>query len=220
MLIWIIVGALVALGQPWPIAFSVAAFGVHPAVGVLAAVAAAIWSGIARRSAVGDLGEGDWLRHVSAAVRAGSTLRQAIASSDPDFVGPLAVRLSRAGAGMADIGTAASHQLPQSGVRFAALCAMSEYSGSSVSSALTACVTAVERASERRRKLKTALAQVRMSAWVVGVGPIALTLAMLGFRGGVPEPGGPIVVVPMVIGYALQIAGLLLVFRISGRVVS
>ena len=61
------------------------------------------------------------------------------------------------------------------------------------------------------------LAQVRFSAWVVGVAPLALTVLVVGAN-GIPEPGGAAVVIPMAVGAFLQISGTVLVFVISGRV--
>jgi hypothetical protein len=55
-----------------------------------------------------------------------------------------------------------------------------------------------------------------MSAWVVGIAPLALTGLILVTQ-GIPEPGGAPVVIPMVIGAGLQLAGTSIVFVVSGK---
>jgi hypothetical protein len=57
-----------------------------------------------------------------------------------------------------------------------------------------------------------------MSAWVVGVAPLALT-GLLVIIKGIPEPGGASVVIPMVIGGSLQVVGTAIVLVVSGRAV-
>jgi hypothetical protein len=55
-----------------------------------------------------------------------------------------------------------------------------------------------------------------MSAWVVGVAPLVLTAVVVGMR-GVPASGTGIVVISMVAGAAMQVAGMLVVFSVSGK---
>ena len=72
------------------------------------------------------------------------------------------------------------------------------------------------RSAASRRKRRSALAQVRFSAWVVGVAPLVLTLLVVLTR-GIPQPRGAIIVIPMVVGFVLQVTGTATVFVLSGR---
>ena len=68
----------------------------------------------------------------------------------------------------------------------------------------------VDAATQAARDRRVALAQIRLSAVVVGVVPLVLAVAAVAVR-GVPEPGGPIVVVPMAVGASLMLAGSVIV---------
>lgn len=218
MLIWIVAAVAAGSGQPWTIVAGIVVFAVHPVAGTVVVIVAAVSSMvIARRRKVRVLDEAAWLRRVLATVSAGSTLRHALVVSGGQMAGSEVESLCRAGAGMDAVGAAAAKHLPISGTRFGALCSMSEFSGSSVAAALRSCIAAVEATVQRQRAHRTAMAQIRFSAWVVGLGPLVLTVGMVGVR-GIPEPGGAIVVVPMLIGFIMQMFGLLVVFHVSNRV--
>jgi hypothetical protein len=58
------------------------------------------------------------------------------------------------------------------------------------------------------------LAQVKLSAVVVGLVPVAASIGLVALR-GVPEPGGAVIVVPMIIGIAMQILGTGIVFAVA-----
>jgi precorrin isomerase len=117
---------------------------------------------------------------------------------------------------MAEVGAVFGSELPVNGARLASLCAMSELTGAPVGDAMKAAAERSERSAASRRKRRSALAQVRFSAWVVGVAPLVLTLLVVLTR-GIPQPRGAIIVIPMVVGFVLQVTGTATVFVLSGR---
>jgi Flp pilus assembly protein TadB len=71
-------------------------------------------------------------------------------------------------------------------------------------------------AQRRRREIRVATAQSRFSAVVVGVVPVLLAIVLVSVR-GVPEPGGPAVVIPMILGAVSMLVGSAVVFVMASR---
>ncbi|MCB1246091.1 MAG: hypothetical protein KDB69_02355 [Acidimicrobiia bacterium] len=217
MLMWVMVAIAAFAGLPWVLVGAAAIAAWHPLVAVGALTTVVGIQTVHRRRGREHRDESILLRRVGSRIRSGATLRAAIAELPASSVGPLVGRLCRSGAPMADIGDAIAEHLPTTGRRFAALCAMSEATGAPVDAAIDACLVVADAARDRERRLRTATTQARMSAWIVGCGPLVLTVLIVLLR-GVPEPGGVLVVIPMAVGLALQVAGMALVFRLSGNV--
>lgn len=214
---WVATGLGALLGAPWIVVGSMAVIAVAPVPGVIALAGASVAMHVVRRRrSAAERSESALLRSLAADVAAGLTLRQAIVTSQDVIVPARARRLCAAGSPMAEVGEALGSELPVSGRRLAALCAMSELSGAPFGEAMTAAARRSERREESRRNRRSALAQVRFSAWVVGVAPLVLT-AVVVVTQGIPEPGGAIIVIPMVVGVTLQVVGTALVFVLSGR---
>jgi Flp pilus assembly protein TadB len=117
---------------------------------------------------------------------------------------------------MNDVAEALITVLPVNGQAFRAICAFSEHTGARISAALGILADRADDASELVRERKVTLAQVKLSAVVVGLVPIAASIGLVVLR-GVPEPGGPVIVVPMVAGIALQVIGTAVVFTLASR---
>ena len=66
------------------------------------------------------------------------------------------------------------------------------------------------------RERRVSLAQVKLSAVVVGIVPMVVSVALVAVR-GVPDPGGALVVIPMIVGLSLQLVGVAIVFAVAGR---
>ncbi len=217
MLIWTIVGIGILVGAPVPIVGAVGLVAVSPIYGSIGLVAAAAFYGwrkrVKRTSASSEVA---LLRSLAGVVSAGGTLRHAISTSTSPLVTADARRLCATGASVAHIGDAMKTKMPTNGRQFAAMCAMSERTGSSVAPSLAAFADRAKAQELRDAKKRSSLAQIRFSAWVVGVAPLALTALIVAVR-GIPEPRGAVVVIPMVVGAALQITGTALVFAISSR---
>lgn len=217
MIVAVVVAVAVVAGAPWPLVAIGGAFGIAPGLATVGLAGFATVVAIRRRLGSSTAAsEADLFRALEASVSAGATLRGAIAQADHPAVTKVVTRLCSVGAPMAHIGAELADLLPVNGRSFSSLCAMSELTGSSVSRALDGFAERAERAEENRRRRRVSLTQTRMSAWVVGAAPLALTAVVLGVR-GVPEPGGVVVVVPIMVGAAMQVAGMVIVFAASGK---
>ena len=217
MVIWVLVAVGLAAGLPWWTILVAGATAVAPVRGTVAVVGVAmVLESVRRRRSNTAIDEVGLLRRIASSVAAGATLRQAIVLADVDQPYPVVGRLCRAGAPMADVGAAMKPMLPVSGQRFASLCAMSELTGAPVGDAVRSCADRAARDVANRRKLRASLAQVRLSAWVVGVAPLAMTGVVVATQ-GIPEPGGAIIVLPMVAGFILEIVGMGIVLMLSQR---
>jgi Flp pilus assembly protein TadB len=161
-------------------------------------------------------GEGDLLRQLAGRVSAGATIRSTISDPTISLVPRNARRLAALGVPMNDVAEALITVLPVNGQAFRAICAFSEHTGARISAALGILADRADDASELVRERKVTLAQVKLSAVVVGLVPIAASIGLVVLR-GVPEPGGPVIVVPMVAGIALQVIGTAVVFTLASR---
>ena len=218
MLMWVIAGLVAVSGAPWPVVLVAVVVASVPLQGSLLLIAVAVGDGWFRRTrSMRHASEAVLLRSLAGVVTAGGSLRDAIAQSEHESVSHDVRRLCMAGASITDVGAAIEPEIPINGRRFASMCAMSEHTGSSIAPSLRMFAARAKDAEDRDRQRRASLAQVRFSAWVVGVAPLALTALVVGAN-GIPEPGGAAVVIPMAVGALLQISGTVLVFVISGRV--
>ena len=217
MLIWAVVAVSLVAGVPLPIVGAMAVVGVSPAVGTALLVAFAAgyawWRRIQQHR---GRSEAALFREIASDVVAGTSLREAIMRCESDDVSHTVRRLCQSGASMAAVGAEMAVSLPVNGQRFSALCSMTEHSGAPVVDAIETFAENARAEEELNYRRRSSLAQARMSAWVVGVAPFALTGLLL-ITKGVPEPGGASVVIPMAIGGGLQLAGAAIVFVVSGQ---
>ena len=160
--------------------------------------------------------EGTLLRQFSGRVSAGATIRSTIADAAMVSVPMRARRLAALGQPMADVGDAMTCVLPVNGAAFRAICSFSEHTGAAIASALAVLAERADDATELARQRRVSLAQVKLSAVVVGLVPIAVSFGLLAVR-GIPEPGGAVIVVPIIVGVALQMIGTAVVFRVASR---
>jgi len=218
MLIWSVAAISLAAGAPLPIVGAIAIVGISPIFGTVtlagSAMAYAWWH---REKRQRRLSEAGLFREIAGDVSAGSSLREAVGRCQSELVSQTVRRLCDSGASMADVGAEMAASLPVNGRRFSALCSMTEHSGSSVVDAIEMFALNAVAEEELNQKTRASLAQARMSAWVVGVAPIALTGLVLVSQ-GIPEPGGAPVVIPMAVGAGLELVGTAIVFTVSGRV--
>lgn len=188
-----------------------------PPVAALVAVVALSAASILRdRSARGEpaTDEGMVLRQIAGRVSSGATIRATIADPDADSIPRTARRLAILGRPMSEVGQELSEVLPVSGRAFCAICSFSEQTGAAISSALVVLAERADEATELLRQRRVSLAQARFSAIVVGVVPIVASGGLLALK-GIPAPGGPVIVAPMVAGLVLQVIGMIIVFRVS-----
>ena len=213
------VAALLVGGAPMGAVALVGVAMVAPVWGLVlvAPVGALLWWR-RRRSAVGARDVAPFLRSVMADVSVGRTLRQAIAGSTSSVVDDRVRRLCGAGAPMGDVASELAPRLEGAGAAFVGLVTATELTGGSPVVALTTMLDQVEARSALARDQRVAVAQARISAFVVGVVPLVLALVLVVVR-GVPEPGGAIVVGTMACGGLLMLAGAASVFVMSRRTV-
>ena len=217
MLIWAVVAISLVAGVPLPIVGAMAVVGVSPIVGSAMLIASAAGYGWWRRTQrYRGRSEAALFREIASDVVAGTSLRDAIMRCRSDDVSHTVRRLCESGSSMAAVGAEMAVSLPVNGQRFSALCSMTEHSGAPVVDAIETFAQHAMAEEELNYRRRSSLAQARMSAWVVGVAPLALTALLLATK-GVPEPGGAPVVIPMAIGGTLQLAGTAIVFVVSGQ---
>lgn len=166
-----------------------------------------------------DVSEGGLLRLLGGRVSAGASIRSAIADRTIEGIPSRARRLAQLGQPMADVGGAMVAVLPANGRAFRAICAFSEYTGAAVSAALEILADQAGEVAQLARERRVSLAQVKLSAVVVGIVPMVVSVALVAVR-GVPDPGGALVVIPMIVGLSLQLVGVAIVFAVAGRSVS
>jgi Flp pilus assembly protein TadB len=170
----------------------------------------------ARRLADAENSEGAVLRQLSGLVAAGATIRSSIADGSSSGIPDRARRLAVLGQPMTEVGFAIAEVLPVNGAAFRAICSFSEHTGAAISTALSVLADRADDAAELVRQRKVALAQVKLSAVVVGLIPIAASAGLVALR-GVPEPGGVAIIGPMLVGVALQVVGTAVVFQVASR---
>ena len=216
-----IVAALMVFRVPWPYVAVGAMALVSPWIGLIAVGGLFVVSVVRRRRSIrpSPIVEVEFLRELSAALGAGSTFREALASSSAGIVDDRSSRMCRVGVPLGRIIPPIVKQLPETGSAFAVLADASESVGSSV---VEACHVLVEEADALRRQkgdLKVATTQARFSAIVVGVVPLLLSASFVAVR-GVPEPRGATILVPMVAGAILMLVGTAVVLISSQRAVA
>jgi Flp pilus assembly protein TadB len=219
MLLAVILAGAILFRVPIVMIAGMIAIAVLPVPLALAAVLAVV-AGAGAMRARGrrelDGHEAVLLRQISGRIASGATMRSTIADTSIDAIPESARRLAVVGEPMANVASAIAPVLPVNGAAFQAICSFSEHTGAAISTALSVLADRADEAAELTRQRTIALAQVKLSAVVVGLVPIVVSIALLAMR-GVPEPGGAVIVVPMLLGLLLQITGTAVVFRVASR---
>jgi len=174
-----------------------------------------LWAVVSRlrRSRKTTTDEAAVLRAVAAELRAGATVRAALAGAahvHPELIS--VGRLAAAGVAFAELGSPLCEALPETGRRLAAALTFGSSAGGSVVAAVDRLVHAVVETAQLDHELRAATAQARLSAVVVGVAPLVFSAFL--FLSGVaaaPWAAGGIAATTAAIGLALQFCGLLVV---------
>lgn len=216
MLVMVLAAGAILLGVPGVIVVGTIVLSLLPApLAFAGAVAGAVGLALRKRARSGrESDEGELLREFSARVSAGATIRSTIADPTIELVPDHARRLATLGWPMADVGDALMSVFPVNGAPFRAICSFSEHTGAAISAALGVLADRADEATELARQRKVALAQVKLSAIVVGVVPIAVSIGLVAVR-GIPDPGGAVIVIPMMVGIGLQVIGTGIVFKVA-----
>lgn len=187
---------------------------VEPRLVIVGAAGWGAYSYLQRRRSAGADTEAAFLRAMAGELRAGTSLRLALAESAVRF--PLglepAARLARAGMPMDGIAPLLRGQLEHNGVTAAAALELSAWSGARTAAVFEGLADRATEAAELRREQRAATIQARLSAWVVGLAPLVFTALLLaaGGAGSLGRAGGVGMTV-IAVGVTLEIAGLAVV---------
>lgn len=214
MLTAALLAAAIAAGAH-PVVVGVAALAVvEPRLVLVGGVA---WSGygyLRRRRDTGPDTEAAFLRALAAELRAGTSLRLALAESATRF--PLglepAARLARAGMPMDGIAPLVRERLVHNGISAAAALELSAWSGARTAAVFEGLADRATEAVELRKEQRAATTQARLSAWVVGMAPLVFTALLLA-GGGAESLGraGNAGLAVIGVGVALELTGLAVV---------
>jgi Flp pilus assembly protein TadB len=218
MLMWILVAAGWVVGVPPLIVGAGALLAVNVPLG-LAGLGIAVFVVHRRSRQRQRIDEAGFLRMIATTVSAGSTLRWAIRGGDRRIVTPRTRRLCDAGVSMAKVGRDIQPSLEHNGSTFAAVCSLSESTGSMLAPTLHVLADRAADVADLNRHRGVATAQARFSAVIVGMAPLAVTVGLIVMR-GVPGDGSPVAVAAIALGTAMQLAGVVAVFTMASRSVS
>ncbi len=213
--------ALVAGANPiWVAAAALAV--VSPRWFLVAVAAWAVYSwNERRRAAAGPDDEAALLRALSAELRSGASLRSALAeaaTSVPSLDLAASVRVAAAGMPVDLVADDLEETLPENGRLVAAAFRLSSWSGARVAAVFENLASRAAEAADLSRERNAATVQARLSAVIVGVAPLAISLLLFATgRVSIPEGVGVVGVVVVGLGLALEVTGLAIVGVIIRR---
>jgi len=219
LLLSIVAAAMIVLGINAFIAVGIVLVVVWPPAAIAAFAAAAIWEVVKRRSGRSVESETAFLNSIASTVSAGSTIRDAIADSRSPFVSDVARRLCNLGRPMAEVAAELAPRMPATGSELGVMLRLSETAGARIVGAVHQFAEHAGDIEQRKRDQRVAVAQAKFSSVVVGVVPLVAALVLVAVR-GVPEPGGALILIPMVLGAVMMVAGAATVFVVAHRVVT
>ena len=219
----VVLASLALVAGVRPLGIAAAGLAVVSPVWFLLAVAA--WAGyswtVRSRAANRSDDEAALLRALSAELRSGASLRPALAEASqsvPALDLAASVRLATAGMPMGSVGAELEGALPENGRLVAAAFRLSSWSGARVAAVFENLASRAAAAADLRRERGAATVQARLSAAIVGVAP--LTLSVLLFATGrvsIPSGVGAFGVAVVGLGLSLEVIGLVIVGVIIRR---
>lgn len=210
--------AMVAGVHPLLVAVAVVAT-VQPGLFLAAAAGWAIYAWSQRRRALASPDdEATFLRALAAELRSGASLRPALAEAAEaapplDLAGP--VRLAVAGIPMDLVAGELERSLPVNGRLAGAAFRLSSWSGARVAAVFDTLASRAADIAELSREQSAATVQARLSAAVVGLAPLVMSLLLLAT--GHVAIRGPVAATIVAAGITLEVAGLGLVVLIIRR---
>ena len=178
MVIALGLAAGLVIGAPLP---ALAALGLAVWQPVLALAAVLIWSGLSlpRNASSPEDAEAAYLQAVGSELRAGSSLRHALGSAAQRADGlPVdrVVRLAEAGRPVAEVAGALERALPRLGALTASAVRTAGVTGGRAADVFDALALLAAEETALVRERRTATAQARVSAWIVGGLPVVYLL--------------------------------------------
>ena len=219
----VVVSAMALVAGVHPVGVAAMALAAISPRGFLLAVAAwALYSwNQRRRAAAGPDDEAALLRALSAELRSGASLRSALAEaahSVPSLDLAASVRVAAAGMPVDLVADDLVQTLPENGRLVAAAFRLSSWSGARVAAVFDNLASRAAEAADLSRERSAATVQARLSAAIVGLAPLAISLFLFATgRVSIPEGVGVIGAVVVGLGLALEVAGLAIVAVIIRR---
>lgn len=214
-----LLAAALLFGVPWPVAGAVALVMAQPIVGGSILALAAM---VATRQAKADGGPGAeavYLAAVAAELRGGASLRLALgtaAGAAPHLALGAVARSALAGASMGVVAAELRRRLPVTAPLVVPTVELAAESGGLAAAMFDRLALRAIDEANARRELRTASAQARLSAWVVGGLPvIALGFGAVTGRLDSLIAAGTIGLVIVVVGAGLLAMGLVVVAVLS-----
>jgi Flp pilus assembly protein TadB len=222
MLIVVVSAMALVAGAP-PVGVAAATLAVISPRWFLVAVAA--WAAYSwnerRRAAVGPDDEAALLRALSAELRSGASLRSAFAEaahSVPSLDLAASVRVAAAGMPVDLVVDDLEETLPENGRLVGAAFRLSSWSGARVAAVFDNLASRATEAADLSRERRAATVQARLTAAIVGVAPLAISLFLfVAGRVSIPEGIGVLGIVVVGLGLALEVMGLAIVGVIIRR---
>lgn len=192
MLTILFLAAAVTAGAPWLLIGSIGLALASPWVFLGAVVGWTVLRWRRRRRAAGPDAEAALLRSLAAELAAGSSMRAALVTAArrvPDLDLTAAVRLAGAGMSADRVGRELAERMPSNGVAASAAFRLASSSGGPVGPIFDALARRADDHGRLARERRALTAQARLSAWIVGGGP--LVLVGVGMTTGLgPDPAG------------------------------
>ncbi len=213
MSVFLIAAAVLLAGLDWRLVMLGVAAWTAPwlfAVGLGLLVVRALL--VRRKRSSGPEDEAAFHTAVAAELRSGASLRAAIGSAAPDAPAlPLrtAVRYATTGVDASRVATELEGALPVTGVATGAAVRLSASSGGRAAAAFDALADRALFEKDMAREQRALTAQARLSALVVGGGPLALALLLLGTgRARTLFEHGTVGLLALGVGLGLELAGI------------
>ena len=222
MVALVVGGVALGFGVDWRIVAAGLVMVVVPPFGVVAGLLLAVVWAVRRRVPLpGPAVEAAFRTAVAAELRGGASLRGALrdaAAATPDVDLASAVRLAGVGADMTRVAEALGPVLPVTGRAASVAIELSAQSGARAASLFDALAERAVFEAEMSREQRAVTAQARLSAVVVGAGPLLFGVVLLATgRGQVLLQHGTAGIIAGGVGVGLQVAGLLIVVLVLRR---
>lgn len=222
MLTAVLLAAGLAAGIPPMIIVLAALAAIEPRLILAGAVAWGAIAALRRRPVrVTPDDEATLFRAMAAELRSGASLRAALAEAAhrvPRMKLDRSVRLAAAGMPMVDVAASVEAQLPVNGRLAAAAFRLSDWSGARVAGTFEGLAEKAAATADLARERRAATVQARLSALIVGVAPLVLTVLLVasGRGSGLVSHGGVGWLV-LGVGLTLEVVGLVMVAVIVRR---
>lgn len=223
MVVAAVLAGAIALGADWRIVGVAGAAAFQPWLVVVAGVVWGVVAAVrrAKESRVSAATEAVFLTALTAELRAGASLRRALpdaAARVPDVDLARAVRMAEGGLPMEGLAEAIAAALPTNGPVASGAIRITAQTGAQSAATFEALAARASFAADVERERRTLTAQAKLSAIVVGGGPLlfAVVLLLTGRLGPLFDHGAVGITI-VIVGLGLELAGLAVVAALLWR---